>query len=61
MEDLKPCPFCGNKVRLNGEQNHTWWITCQICDYDFDGIDGDPIKTIKENIIKRWNTRHKLN
>ena len=50
MEDLKPCPFCGEEM---GELAGTGWVyvICRQCDAR------GPDMRRAEKAIKLWNTR----
>ena len=53
QSELKPCPFCGNEVVLQGHKDNGWAIECDLC---------RPIKckyyfNTKKDAISFWNTR----
>jgi len=54
-EELKPCPFCGCEIILNGsytiEHPHFFGGSCDNCEAI------GPIKSNKEEGIKAWNAR----
>lgn len=55
MDELKPCPFCGDAedlsiVRINDSAQY-WCIECESCDYN------RYIFGTKQEVIKAWNTR----
>lgn len=55
MEELKPCPFCGEEANLSKNSCGSWDIgctngKCDMCARSF-GFD------TKETAIKAWNTR----
>ena len=73
MEELKPCPFCGAKVKLRKEA--MWWdnrgykdcyryaISCPECGCALAMRNNDTISRTdseaKRNAIKAWNRRVK--
>lgn len=55
MTELKPCPFCGGRVKMTkGVLQGTNVIICMKCGADvmFYGADHDRTK-----FIKKWNSR----
>lgn len=50
MTDLKPCPFCGGEVKIEGGAHKS--IFCIRC-RTFDFYDADT-----ERMARKWNTRH---
>ena len=48
MPDLLPCPFCGDKVFLEGSEFHGHSIECQCRNLMTSG---------KDEVVKAWNTR----
>lgn len=57
-DELKPCPFCGGKARVEDDQNPTirfvpdyYWVLCMKC-----GAASEYMKREKA-AIKRWNRR----
>ena len=72
-EQLKPCPWCGNKVKWNSA-DHTITIECKQCHYHrwFEPLvgfkKGIPIGNgmfynakAQEEAVEAWNTRHEEN
>ncbi len=72
MEELKPCPFCGNEVKVrkiplwygNGhgyKDCYEFDIQCKKCGCRIDFHENDSIyrseEKAKENAIKAWNRR----
>jgi len=64
LEELKPCPFCGNGARMlkreigiKGRNNWDWWhsIQCAKCNAAV-GYDDNRYRD-KNDAIKAWNTR----
>lgn len=72
MEELKPCPFCGNKVEV--EKIPLWYgngrgyygcyefkIRCKSCGCTVDQPENDSVYRSEEeargNAIKAWNRR----
>ena len=53
MTQLKPCPFCGNKVYAELEQQ-TRWICCPNCEQ---GIEGDADCITANALVELWNSR----
>lgn len=49
MFELKPCPFCGGKAELCGD--NYFWVSCTSCYTDTYGSHD------KEDVIERWNRR----
>ncbi|MGE4267133.1 MAG: Lar family restriction alleviation protein [Deferribacterales bacterium] len=37
MSELKPCPFCGGKLKIERNNNY-WWVNCFKCSYISDYI-----------------------
>lgn len=63
MTDLKPCPFCGEKVyiektiegvNVDCSPSYEWVIFCWECDFKLEGF--NCIKT-REAIEAMWNRR----
>ena len=53
MIDLRPCPFCGGKVRLStADRGASFAVWCGGCG----GTDGGEYLS-KESAIKHWNHR----
>lgn len=55
MNELKPCPFCGAKVRIiKGFIKGTLTVICDRCGADvmFYGADHD-----RDEFIRKWNSR----
>lgn len=55
MREIKPCPFCGGKVKLHkGFIKGTNTMICEKCGADvmFFGADRD-----LEKFIQKWNSR----
>ena len=53
MSELKPCPFCGGKVRLStADRGASFAVWCGGCG----GTDGGEYLS-KESAIKHWNRR----
>ena len=57
MSELKPCPFCGNAVRIDRFgpiYMRETIVTCDNCDYYFmlDALDAS-----REEVIEAWNRR----
>ena len=56
MDDLKPCPFCGNIPRVYQCSDDQWFVdcgddgTCHVFVYAHDYSN-------REEAVKRWNTR----
>jgi len=55
--ELKPCPFCGDKVTLEDNSNLTnhrtvYWVACHNCS-DLD----TPCYFTASEVIEDWNTR----
>ena len=49
---LKPCPFCGDTMRLHGWR-YNWCVVhlhWNKCNFSFNG-------RLKKDILKRWNRR----
>ncbi len=51
--ELKPCPFCGEKLNLtyDGLLSEIYWIRCGEC------YTTGPTKDTTEEAIKAWNWR----
>lgn len=56
MDELKPCPFCGNKAVLEDlggyETCGRFFVRCTKCD-----IAQDNLWATKKTAIRRWNKR----
>ena len=65
MEELKPCPLCGNKVHWNvcgglaafGCGEYEFEVSCQ-CGLNFNSGPYDCKEDAEHNGIVAWNTRH---
>jgi hypothetical protein len=67
-ESLKPCPFCGDKARIEERQDEslfshdivTWyWVQCsntKNVDTDCPAYDGSGSE-VKEEVVEAWNRR----
>lgn len=59
MIELKPCPFCGGKVKHKTMYGGTYRFTCEQCGLNATwqlNVDIDtPDK--RKLLVKRWNTR----
>ena len=55
-KELKPCPFCGGKARLDNRFNW-WWVTCtsgrKICKVNASTILFDS----PDKAVEVWNRR----
>ena len=53
MSELKPCPFCGEKVSMISIEGstHYWCISCEVCEYD------RFIFGTKDKVVNVWNAR----
>lgn len=47
-QELKPCPFCGGDVSLQGNVPEGYWIECQCRNLMTSG---------RDEVIAAWNTR----
>ena len=47
--ELKPCPFCGGRATLEG--NDYFWVECTSCDAMTRGSED------KQKAIEAWNRR----
>ncbi len=58
--ELKPCPFCGAKVKLNNS-NGLWYIMCHECRAKIDCVSSIKNKRVnyrdKGEVIAAWNRR----
>lgn len=53
MNDLKPCPFCGNEtIEIATFNQATWFYECIEC------LATGGVSTSKLIALKAWNTRH---
>lgn len=50
MDELKPCPFCGGKAELRGNEQMSW-VSCTNCIADME------IMWSEEISVKSWNRR----
>jgi Lar family restriction alleviation protein len=51
MDELKPCPFCGNKqIDCYADIHRDWYCECADCGIQMFGIS-------KDEAIKNWNKR----
>lgn len=59
MKELKPCPFCGGKARLEAidfdDGDSTWWVLCSVCGAETDEYSGGT--EAAADAIKAWNNR----
>ncbi len=50
-EKLKPCPFCGGRtVLLGNEEISSYFVLCEDCD-----AEGKTCNTPEEAIVKAWD------
>lgn len=62
-EELKPCPFCGGKAKLNYErisgENKGYWaqVICTQCCGRSEGVWAGSYKSAEQKEIKAWNRR----
>ena len=55
MEELKPCPFCGGKAKVNTTPNRgEFYVMCKNGD-----IEQLRLHITKSKAIKAWNRRPK--
>jgi len=53
-EDLKPCPFCGNRDLTASFTPYDLWIECVVCDVI---MHGNSFKEKPKDLVERWNKR----
>lgn len=51
MAELKPCPFCGRKPRIESCENFGYFVICKC------GIEQSTLYAQKCDAVKRWNRR----
>ena len=51
-DELKPCPFCGGKAEMLGEDDGMYQVVCPNCAANIDNYDDE-----KEVAAKKWNKR----
>ena len=56
MNELKPCPFCGNKAEIINTGNHFPRVFYRIVCYSFCTMQGKLYDT-KEEAVEAWNRR----
>lgn len=49
MDELKPCPFCGGRPYLHGDDYY--WVTCFECGVETSGYED------VSKVIEAWNRR----
>lgn len=49
-QELKPCPFCGGKAKINKEARHLYEVECQNC---YANVYDDTA----EGAVEYWNRR----
>ena len=64
MDNLKPCPFCGGKVKINYDINlEPFGVYCHSCRMlaKFNGIkpigNGEAFGRYMEDLTEAWNRR----
>ena len=58
--DLKPCPFCGNKAEIYADDDFGFaLVSCDKCDVSLCNEDSDIPKVNELRVIKKWNRRTK--
>jgi hypothetical protein len=51
MDELKPCPFCGNKqIDCYADIHRDWYCECDTCGVELYGAS-------EEEVRIKWNTR----
>lgn len=55
-DKLKPCPFCGGKVKIVKEEVY-YRIQCSLCPVDFGRCWFPKGDNRKNKMIKAWNER----
>ena len=56
MEELKPCPFCGEKEELH-LQSFSGWVNDVIVCYGCHSTFSQQKITCEEDLVKAWNRR----
>jgi hypothetical protein len=57
-DELKPCPFCGTKVKVEETEGCDWVIRCEKCEcHMFDKMVWSEGVDDRAELIKTWNTR----
>lgn len=58
MENLKPCPFCGEKAQvISDERSRLAWVKCQNCDACSKEVYIGFAYSANEKAIAAWNRR----
>jgi len=59
--ELKPCPFCGGKGKLNDEKGRIYsFVKCTNCGAETGLISVSAEYCSDEKAIKTWNTRFEV-
>ena len=53
MKELKPCPFCGGKAKVETKSSIWWIVKCTKCPCEV----GRSWFYIKRDAIEAWNRR----
>lgn len=56
MTELKPCPFCGNKVRITQNDRGLLFVRCAECNMTLMFGDVDVQKN-EQAVARMWNRR----
>lgn len=56
MAELKPCPFCGGKVKVRYKMPMNW-IECKRCNCSMVQVDSYAQRDREQELIEAWNRR----
>ena len=53
---LKPCPFCGGRVKIRYKQPFNW-IECKLCEVSMVRVDSYGQRDREKDLVDTWNRR----
>ncbi len=60
MNELKPCPFCGGKARIDCNEEGFYWVQCSACMATSSEVRSGPRVDVRDIVREKWNRRASL-